>query len=141
MLRLTKKVEYALIALRHIASKGEGEVSKTKEIAEQYRIPHELLAKILQKLNRTGLIRSVQGPRGGYALARPLDQVSLSAIIELIEGDYNFVECAANKEDDCLLFQDCVIRSPLLRINQEIRRFLDTVTVQEVVQGRVPPIR
>ena len=141
MLRLTKKVEYALIALRHIAGKENGEVSKTKEIAQRYHIPQELLAKILQQLNRAGIIRSVQGPRGGYVMARPLSEVSLARLIETVEGDYNFVECASGEKDDCLLFEDCVIRSPLLRINQEIRRFLNTVTVKQVVNGDVPPVR
>ncbi len=141
MLRLTKKVEYALIALRHIAEKSDTEVSKTKEISEHYHIPQELLAKILQKLNRAGIIQSMQGPRGGYVLVRPLNEIPLSTIIEAIEGSYHFVECASGDKEDCFLIDDCVIRSPLLRINQEIRRFLSKVTVQQVVRGEVPPVR
>ena len=70
MLKLTKKADYGLIALRHLAV-GERSVSASaKEIAESYGIPLPLLAKILQKLARAGFLTSVHGTNGGYRLAR-----------------------------------------------------------------------
>ena len=69
MVRLSKKVEYGLIAIRHIATKSFGEIVTAKEIADSYKIPYELLAKVLQKLTKSGLIISHQGVHGGYELA------------------------------------------------------------------------
>ena len=78
MIRLSKKVEYGLIAIRHIATKPLGEIVTAKEIAETYGIPYELLSKVLQKLTKSGLISSHQGMRGGYALARPPVEIPVS---------------------------------------------------------------
>ena len=73
MLRLSKKADYALIAMKHLALRGDRGSSSAREIAEQYDIPIELMAKVLQRLVRRGLLASQQGTRGGYQLARPAD--------------------------------------------------------------------
>ena len=70
MLRLSKKADYALMAMKHLALRGDRGSSSAREIAEQYDIPIELLAKVLQRLVRRGLLASHQGTRGGYQLAR-----------------------------------------------------------------------
>ena len=69
MVRLSKKVEYGLIAMRHIATRRGGDLVTAKEIAGTYKIPYELLAKVLQRLSKAGLILSVHGVHGGYSLA------------------------------------------------------------------------
>ena len=71
MLRLSKKADYALMAMKHLALRGDRGSSSAREIAEQYDIPIELMAKVLQRLVRRGLLASQQGTRGGYQLARP----------------------------------------------------------------------
>jgi len=68
MLRLSKKVEYGIIAIRHIASlDGRGTVTTAKEISDTYDISYELLAKVLQRLTKKGLIVSYQGVRAGIS--------------------------------------------------------------------------
>ena len=71
MLRLSKKADYALIAMKHLALRGDRASSSAREIAEQYDIPVELMAKVLQRLVQRGLLASHQGTRGGYQLSRP----------------------------------------------------------------------
>ena len=66
MLRLSKKADYALMAVRHLALKTGPSATSAREIAEQYDIPIELMAKVLQRLVRAGLLISTQGTRGGY---------------------------------------------------------------------------
>ncbi|MEW6061589.1 MAG: Rrf2 family transcriptional regulator, partial [Bacteroidota bacterium] len=85
MLKLSKKVEYGLIAIRHIASVNN-QISTVKEIADKYNIPNEVLAKVMQKLTRGKLILSHQGAMGGYTLARSADQISVMDVIGVIEG-------------------------------------------------------
>jgi Rrf2 family protein len=91
MLKISKKADYALMALQHIATVQFGDVMpgrvvNTKEIAEEYNIPLELLAKVLQTLAKNGLIESHNGPKGGYVLARRAHQITIAQILESIEG-------------------------------------------------------
>ena len=76
MLQLSKKVEYGLIALRHMAMSPVGQVFTAKEIAMKYNIPYEFLAKVLQKLTKAGVVTSFQGMRGGYLLAQEAQRSS-----------------------------------------------------------------
>ena len=82
MLNITRKVEYALIALRHMQSKSDGNVTSANEIAKQYGVPKQLLAKILQQMVRHNILEAIQGPAGGYKIVADLDQISLKDFFE-----------------------------------------------------------
>ena len=86
MLRLSKKADYALIAMKHLALRGPDGSASAREIAEQYDIPIELMAKVLQRLARRGLLISTQGTRGGYRLSKSTASISVADIIEAIDG-------------------------------------------------------
>ena len=90
MLRLSKKTDYALMAMKHLAlqsaASGGAGAASAREIAEHYDIPIELLAKILQRLARRGLLTSHQGTRGGYSLARPATVISVADVIQAVDG-------------------------------------------------------
>src|SRR5258708_27603734 len=89
MLKLTKRADYGLIALRHLAAPRGGAVragASAKDIAESYRIPLPLLSKVLQKLVRTKLLVSEQGVNGGYKLARPASEINTLEVIRAIDG-------------------------------------------------------
>ena len=70
MLNITKKVEYALIAIRHIKNSKENSLHSSKEIATRYNIPYELLSKVLQKLCKLKYLKAIKGPYGGYKLSK-----------------------------------------------------------------------
>src|ERR671923_1953756 len=100
MLRLSKKADYALIAMKHLAQKGTGAQSTSaREIAEHYDIPIELMAKVLQRLVRTGLLTSHQGTRGGYTLSRPSTTISVADVIQAIDGPFTVTACSSEKND------------------------------------------
>src|SRR5678815_2585540 len=100
MLRLSKKADYALMAMRHLALKTSGAASTSaREIAEQYDIPIELLAKVLQRLVRTGLLVSTQGTRGGYMLSRPPKAISVVDVVQAIDGPFTVTACSTDKID------------------------------------------
>ncbi len=132
MLKLSRKTEYALMALRHLHSKSAGELTSSKEIAGTYRIPGELLAKTLQHLAREGIVETVQGPHGGYRLKVDLDLVSLSDFIELLEGPVALTNCSIDKDCDQLL--TCTIRIPIHRINEKMKDIFSNTTLAEVMQ-------
>src|SRR5437016_4353593 len=92
MFRLSKKSDYGLIALKHLAQHSDESVS-TREIAAQYHIPAELLAKVLQKLVRKGLLVSHQGINGGYILAKDPASISIVDVVEALEGPICITPC------------------------------------------------
>ncbi len=135
MLRLSKKVEYGIIAIRHIASHGtNSSITTAKEISVRYDIPYELLAKVLQKLTKGGLIVSHQGVHGGYQLARHAGSISISSIIRAIEGEAPaIVQCASDKSGRCVIFDTCTIKNPLEKIQSNIDQAFDKMTLAEIV--------
>ena len=134
MLQLSKKVEYGLIALRHMAMKPIGQVFTAKELANEYGIQYDLLAKVLQKLARSGIIRSHQGVRGGYALAKKPRELAVSFVIRIIEEERPMVaECYSEGAESCYLFDNCTIRKPLGKLQRNLNVLFDTMTVQEII--------
>ena len=134
MLQLSKKVEYGLIALRHMAMKPSGNVVTTKELATEYDLPYDLLAKILQKLARGGVIRSLQGVKGGYTLAQKPEDLKVASIIRIIEESKPMVaECYTDGPDGCYLFYNCTIRRPLGKLQRNLNLLFDRLTVREII--------
>lgn len=134
MVRLSKKVEYGLIAIRHIAAATNGDVITAKEIADRYQIPYEMLAKVLQKLARAGLITSLQGVRGGYTLTRNPNDVSVSMIINAIEGTtMGIAQCMTEGPESCDVFKVCTIKSPLLKVQANIENAFNNLTLAQIV--------
>lgn len=133
MLKLTRKTEYSLIALRHMQSVEKDHVVSTREISDRYEIPYPLLAKILQELARKGIVQPVQGPRGGYRLKAELGNITLRKFFETMEGPLGIMDCYF--DENCEIVGTCNIRSPVERINRSIRNMLDGMTVSDVTRG------
>jgi Rrf2 family protein len=134
MVRLSKKVEYGLIAIRHIATQGGMDVVTAKEISEIYRIPYDLLAKVLQKMARAGLLLSHQGTKGGYSLAKRPHEIPVAVIIHAIEGTTPMIaQCMADGAESCGVFTVCTIKSPLTKVQANIERAFNSMTLSEIV--------
>ena len=131
MLRLSKKADYALMAMKHLALRGDSGSSSAREIAEQYDIPIELLAKVLQRLVRRGLLASPQGTRGGYQLARVPAQISVADVIQAIDGPVTVTACSTD-EGTCEQFSKCNVRDPLWRVRERILSALGECTIAEL---------
>jgi Rrf2 family protein len=134
MFQLSKKVEYGLIAIKHIASGTRGNIFTAKEIADKYQIPFELLAKVMQKLSKQGYITSYQGVNGGYTLSRNPEEIKVSEIINAIEGKttVTIVQCEAETPEDCSIHSTCTIKNPLMKLQNNINKVLDELTVMEM---------
>src|SRR5437867_1334589 len=124
MLRLSKKADYALIAMKHLALRGDRGSSSAREIVGLYEIPIELKAKVLQRLVRRGLLASHQGTRGGYQLARMPTQISVADVIQAIEGPVTVTACSTD-EGQCEQFAKCNVRDPLWRVRNGFCRRLE----------------
>jgi Rrf2 family protein len=137
MLRLSKKADYALIAVSYMAVPGPRAVVSAREIAEHHNLPLELLAKVLQQLVRKGIVRSVQGINGGYSLSRPAIETSVADVVEAIDGPLTLTACA-DERDTCDQYSKCSIRDPLHRIRERIASSLAACSVAELAADRGP---
>jgi Rrf2 family protein len=131
MLRLSKKVEYGLIAIRHLALLGDGATATSREISDEYSLPYELCCKTLSQLSRSGLIRSTQGTRGGFMLNRAADVITVEDVIISIEGDQALTECMEGGE--CALHSVCTIKDPLRRVHETITEAFRRMTLAEMI--------
>jgi Rrf2 family protein len=126
---LSKKADYGLIALKHLAQHTDESVS-AREIAKQYRIPGELLAKILQRLARKGLVLSHQGTRGGYVLARDPSKISIVDVIEALDGPIGITPC--ERGSSCEQMERCSVRDPLMTVRAKMVRILGDTSIYEL---------
>jgi Rrf2 family protein len=139
MLRLSKKTDYALLAMRHLAANSDRGAVSARELAETYDIPPELLAKVLQKLVRGRLLESQQGLRGGYALARPASTMSVADVIQTVDGPLMVTACS-EEDHSCGQYAKCNIRDPLWRIKDRIVATLAATSVAELALEMPQPI-
>ena len=140
MLRLSKKSDYALIAMKHLALRGDQGSSSAREIARLYDIPIELLAKVLQRLVRRGLLASQQGTHGGYQLARTPAQISVADVIQAIDGPVAVTACSSSDDGACEQFSKCNVRDPLWRVRERILTALGECTVAELAADPPPAV-
>jgi len=132
MLRLSKKSDYALISMKHLAMRTDGGASSSaREIAEAYDIPLELLAKVLQRLVRARLLVSVQGTRGGYRLGRAATLITVADVIQAVDGPVTVTACSPD-DHACDQYTKCSIRDPLWKIKARILASLTTVSLAEM---------
>ena len=113
-------------------SKNVDELTSAKEIADQYGIPQQLLAKTLQQMARDRILEAVQGPAGGYRILAKLDRISLKDFFEKLEGPLGMMDCYF--ESDCIQISTCNIRVPIQRINDNLRNMFTQMTLQEVTK-------
>lgn len=134
MLKLTKKADYGLIALKHLAE-SDSRSANAKEIAEAYHLPHEALAKILQRLVKTGFLISQQGTNGGYTLARNAAQISALEVIQAIDGEVFLTSCSTASKG-CVQHENCSVREPLQKVNHSIRGLLARIKITDMREAR-----
>ena len=137
MLRLSKKADYALMAMKHLALRGDRGSSSAREIAEAYDIPIELMAKVLQRLVQRGLLASHQGTRGGYQLSRLPRQTTVADVIQAIDGPVTVTACSTD-DNQCEQFAKCNVRDPLWRVRERILAALGDCTIAELASDVTP---
>jgi len=131
LLKLTKKADYALMAMKHLAERlSEGSLS-AKDVADAYGIPPEALAKILQKLVKAGLLHSQHGTNGGYMLARPAHTISAFEVIQAIDGPLFITSCITVR-GECDQSDRCNIREPLRKVNESIEAVLKRIKISHM---------
>jgi Rrf2 family protein len=133
MIRISKKVEYALMALKFILN-SENKLVTAREISDTNNIPYDLLSKILQKLKNENILASTQGINGGYFLTKRPDEIPLYSLMSVIDGDIAIAECLhESAEKDCYLTDTCSIKSPVSKLQKEVEELFKRKTISDFV--------
>lgn len=138
MLRFTKRADYGLMAIHYIAVHDRLGSVNTKRIAEEFQIPPELLAKILQRLAKRRLIVSQNGPKGGYVLSRQPNEITVGEVVRALEGPISIVSCLDHS--GCPQELRCNLRRPVQKLQAAISQMLDTMTLAELAKDDIPEL-
>ena len=141
MIRLSKSADYGLMAMRHLALMPKGCCCSARELARGHRIPPALMAKLMQRLARSGLVAATHGIKGGYRIARPAQSISLREVIEAIEGPLAMTECHDASSDGCPQDDTCTVKRPLLEIQARIAEVLGQTSVGDLGGAPGRPMR
>jgi FeS assembly SUF system regulator len=131
MFKLSKKADYGLIAVKHLAAHRNEHACSANEIADEYGISTTLMAKVLQKLARQNLVAAKHGSSGGYQLSKGPDQISALEVITAIDGPVLITSCVTS-HGNCDATSKCSVREPLRRVNDSILNVLGTVTIAQM---------
>lgn len=136
MLALTRRTEYALMALCHLAHR-QGQWISARDIADDQGAQLPLLMNVMKTLSQAGFVSSARGSRGGYRLQVLPAAISLSAVIRAVEGPVRLVRCAdrhlrGDTDPRCEMESNCRIKGAVGRVHERFRQFLESVTVADL---------
>lgn len=133
MNKVNRKVEYALMALKHMSQKFAGQLTSAKEISDQIGSPFDATSRVMQLMAQKGILKSEHGAHGGYLIVKDLSKVTFYDVITTVLAPIEVVKCA-NGQDDCDLFAKCNVQSPLQTFNNKLVDFYQTLPVSELLQ-------
>ena len=136
MFKINRKLEYALIALRHMSSKAPGQLTSAKEICDIYHIPFDPTSRVLQIMVSGEVVRAEHGAHGGYQILKDLTKVSMRDLTQMIEGPIQIVNCFHGDYSHCDITASCNVISPMLNLNERIAALFKTITVGELISSR-----
>lgn len=141
MLKLTKKADYGIIALVHLAHHRGNPVS-CREISDKFCIPFPLLSNVLKTLAHHGIVESIRGVKGGYRLAVDPHQLTLGTLLEALEGPIRLTECMdlpLGISSNCRIEPTCPIRAPVRKLHERFRSLLRGITFAEIARDVCDP--
>ena len=135
MIKINRKVEYALMALKLMKDKDAHELTTAREVCDKFQTPFDTTAKVMQQMNSAGILHSHKGVKGGYTLARDLSEVSYMDLVELIEGKSFMMDCHDRGDDrgPCELLHSCNITQPIKRLNDYLINIFNALTLNELL--------
>jgi Rrf2 family protein len=131
MLKINKKVEYALMVLKFMGERNDAELTSAREICEKFGTPFDTTSKVMQTMNSADILDSTKGIKGGYCLAKPLSEITYRELVNIIEGKRTEHFCE-NHKGYCDLYEVCNIAAPIDLLNRKINHYLSSLTLQEL---------
>jgi Rrf2 family protein len=134
MFRLSKKVEYAILAMQYMAS-HKNEILSAKEIAQALDISFEFLSKAMQTLMKEGFVKSLQGIKGGYNLAKTPNEITIMEILHAFKENIGIVECLSYGVEDCSRTANCNIKNPMLKLQHRVNYIFQKTTIADLMDN------
>jgi len=134
MIKISKSVEYSILALKFISDNENLSSISSRKISDELNIPYDLLSKLLQKLVKQRIIKSQQGKYGGYNMLISSDKLTILQIIDALEENIQLTNCTFENanSDDCARIDDCCIRSPFWTLQNKINALFNQLTLNEL---------
>jgi FeS assembly SUF system regulator len=140
MIRLTKMTDYSLVIMTYCATHQERPIHTTKELATGTHLPLPTVGKILKQLAREGLMHSHRGVKGGYALARKPEQISIAEVITALDGPIAITDCSTETTDRCEIECMCPVSGNWQLINEAVRSALGNLTLADLARPLPKPL-
>jgi len=131
MIKISKKVEYALMSLKVMANKKKGQLTTAREIGEMFNAPVDTIAKVMQALNNNKILNSIKGVKGGYLLTTKLETISYLQLVKIVEGKSLIIECEAHRP--CAMREHCNIKKPIKILAERMSDSLDKITIKDLL--------
>ena len=133
MFKINKKIEYALIALKHMSGKNPGQLTSAKEICELYHIPFDPTSRVLQIMTQNGILHAEQGAKGGYQIIKDLSKISTRDLSDMIIGPIKITNCAHDDFSKCNIASKCLISGSMVSLNESIKNLFSTIMVGDLI--------
>lgn len=138
MVKINKKIEYALMVLKHMHDNQNKELVTARDVCDRFHIPFDTTAKVMQQMNNIGYLHSTKGVKGGYTLKANLQNISYLELAELIEGKKVTADCEST---NCALLNTCNITGPIKRLNQYLLYFFKDLSLKELlIDSNIGPL-
>lgn len=137
MFKINRKIEYALIALKHMSNKNPGQLTSAKEICELYHTPFDPTSRVLQIMTQNGILNAEQGAKGGYQIIKDLSTISTRELSDMIIGPIKITNCAHDDFSKCNISSKCLISRSMVNLNESIKNLFNTITVADLIDAKV----
>lgn len=133
MVKINRKLEYALMALKYMSQKIPGELTTAKEVSEAFRTPFDATARVMQQMaQKGGILRAEYGVNGGYQITKDLAKVSFYDLVEVVDGPTAVAKCL-HKESPCEIQDTCNIVSPIVTLNSQLTDFYKGLSLKDLL--------
>lgn len=136
MFKINRKLEYALIALKHMDVKGDRGLTSAKEVCTLYHTPFDPTSRVLQVMAQNALLRAEQGAHGGYSILKDLSTVTMKELTDMIIGPIRIANCLSGNYSSCDMVASCSVISPMLNLNERIAEMFQEISVKELLQSK-----
>ncbi len=136
MLKINRKIEYALIALKHMGRKAPGQLTSAKEICDNYHTPFDPTSRVLQIMSQHEILRAEQGAYGGYQILKDLSKVTVGDLSDIIIGPIQIANCFHGDYSHCEITNSCSVIGPMLNLNERISQLFHDIKVSELIETR-----
>ncbi len=136
MFKINRKIEYALIALKHMSAKAPGQLTSAKEVCDIYMTPFDPTSRVLQIMVQHHIVQAEQGVKGGYQIVKDLSKITMLELSNIIVGPIEIANCFHGNYSGCEISHTCHIISPMLNINDNINKLFSKITIADLLESR-----